>query len=55
MQTREELGEGEWIIAAAGTATNSLLGERRLTHVAAEKAWTVSCSKTKPFKASKIV
>ena len=55
MPTREELGEGEWIIAAAGTVTNSILAERRLTHVAAKKAWTVPCSKTEPFKASKIV
>jgi hypothetical protein len=53
--TREELGEGEWIIAAAGTVTDPVLAEKRLTHVAAQKAWTIPCSKTKPFKASKIV
>ena len=48
-------GEDEWIIAAAGTVTNPVLAEKRLTHVAAKKAWTVPCSKTGPFKASKIL
>jgi hypothetical protein len=43
--TGEEPGEAEWIIAAAGTVTNSVFAGKRLTHVAAKKAWTVPCSK----------
>jgi hypothetical protein len=48
-ETREELAEGEWIIAAAETVINPLLTEKRFTHVTAKKAWAIPCSKTGPF------
>jgi len=53
--TREEPGEGEWIIAAAGTVINSDSAEKRLTNDTAKKTWEVPCFKTEPFKASKIL
>jgi hypothetical protein len=53
--TREEPGEAEWIIAAAGNVTNPVFAEKRLTHVTAKEAWTFPCSKAESFKASKIV
>jgi len=53
--TREELGEGEWIIAAAETVIDLVFAEKRLTHGTTKKVWTVPCSKTEPFKASKIL
>jgi hypothetical protein len=40
---------------AARTVIHSVLAEGRLTHVATKKAWTVPCSKTRSFKAPKIV
>jgi len=54
--TREEVGGGEWIIAAAETVINPAFAEKRLNNnVAAKKAWTVPCSKAEPFKASEIL
>jgi hypothetical protein len=53
--TREELGEGEWIIAAGGAVINSDSAEKRLTNDTTKKAWKVPCFKTGPFKASKIL
>jgi len=32
-------GEGEWIIVAAGTVIDPVFAEKRLTNVAAKKAW----------------
>jgi hypothetical protein len=55
-RTREELGEGEWIIPAAETVIDLVFGEKRLTNVSAKKAWEVSWFKTtEPFEASKIL
>jgi hypothetical protein len=53
--TREEPGEGEWIIAATETVINSDSAEKSLTNDTAKKAWEVSGFKTEPFKASKIL
>jgi hypothetical protein len=53
--TREELGEGGWIIAAAETVINSDSVEKRLNNVTAKKAWEVSCFETELFEASKIL
>jgi hypothetical protein len=53
--TREELGEGEWIIAAAETVINSDSVEKRLNNVTAKKAWEVPCFETELFEASKIL
>jgi hypothetical protein len=47
--------EGEWIIAAAETVINPVFAEKRLSNVAAKKAWEVSCFKTELFEASKIL
>jgi hypothetical protein len=53
--TREELGEGEWIIAAADTVINPVFAEKRLNNVTAKKTREVPCFKTELFEASKIV
>jgi hypothetical protein len=53
--TKEEMGEGGWIIAAAETVINSDSVETRLNNVPAKKAWEVSCFKTELFEASKIL
>jgi hypothetical protein len=53
--TREELGEGGWIIAAAGTVTNPVFAEKRLNNVTAKKTREVPCFKTELFEASKIL
>jgi hypothetical protein len=53
--TREEPGEGEWIIAAAETVINPVIAEKRLNNVAAKKAREVPCFKTEPSEASKIL
>jgi hypothetical protein len=53
--TREELGEGEWIIAAAETVINPVFAEKRLNNVTAKKTREVPCFKTELFEASKIV
>jgi hypothetical protein len=53
--TREELGEGGWIIAAAETVINSDSVEKRLNNATAKKAWEVPCFNTEPFEASKIL
>jgi len=47
--------EGEWIIGATGTVINSVFSEKRLINDTATKTWEVSCFKTEPFKASKIL
>jgi hypothetical protein len=53
--TREEPGEGGWIIAAADTVINPVFAEKRLTNGTAKKAREVPCFKTEPFKTSKIL
>jgi hypothetical protein len=53
--TKEELGEGEWIIAAAETVINPVFAEKRLNNVTAKKTREVPCFKTELFEASKIV
>jgi hypothetical protein len=53
--TREELGEGGWIIAAAETVINPVFAEKRLNNDTAKKAWAVPCFKTELFEASKIL
>jgi hypothetical protein len=53
--TREEPGEGGWIIAAADTVINPIFTEKRLNNVTAKKAWEVPCFKTELFEASKIL
>jgi len=53
--TREELGEGGWIIAAAETVINSDFAEKRLNDVPAKKTGEVPCFKTELFEASKIL
>ena len=42
-------------MAAAETVINPVFAEKGLTNVAAKKAWSVSCSKTEAFEASKIL
>jgi len=54
-ETREELGEGEWKLLAAGTVINPVFPGKRLANVTAKKAWAFPCFKTKPFQASKIL
>jgi hypothetical protein len=51
-ETREGLPEGEWIIAAAETVINPVLGERRFNSVTAKKPWPISSSKVQLFLAS---
>jgi len=53
--TREELGEGGWIIAAAETVINPVIAEKRLNNVTAKKAWGAPCFKTELSEASKIL
>jgi hypothetical protein len=53
--TREELGEGGWIIAAAETVINPVFAEKRLNNVTAKKTREVPCFKTELFEASKIL
>jgi hypothetical protein len=53
--TREGLGEGGWIIAAAETVINPLIAEKRLNRVTAKKTQEVPCFKTELFEASKIL
>jgi hypothetical protein len=52
---REELGEGGWIIAAAGTVINSDSVEKRLNNVTAQKTREVPCFEAELFEASKIL
>jgi hypothetical protein len=47
--TREELGEGEWTIAAEETVINSDSAKKRLNNVPAKKTREVSCFKTEFF------
>jgi hypothetical protein len=54
--TREELGEGGWIIAAVGTVINPVFAEKRLNNnVTAKKTRKVPCLETGLFEASKIL
>jgi hypothetical protein len=53
--TREELGEGGWIIAAEETVINPVFVEKRLNNVTAKKTREVPCFKTELFEASKIL
>jgi hypothetical protein len=53
--TREEPGEGEWIIAPTETVINPVIAEKRLNDVSAKKAWEIPCFKTELFEASKIL
>jgi hypothetical protein len=53
--TREELGEGGWIIAAAETVINPVFAEKRLNNVTAKKTREVPCFKTEFFEASEIL
>jgi hypothetical protein len=53
--TREELGEGGWIIAAAETVINPVFEEKRLNNVTAKKTREIPCFKTELFEASKIL
>ena len=55
MPTKEELGEGGWIIAVEETVIKSDSVEKRLNNVTAKKAWEVSCFETELFEASKIL
>ena len=55
MPTREEPGEGGWIIAAAETVINLVFSEKRLNNVTAKKTQEVSCFKVEPFEASQIL
>jgi hypothetical protein len=54
-RAREELWEGEWIIAAMGTVINPDSTEKRLTNDTAKKACEISFIKTASFKTSKIL
>jgi hypothetical protein len=51
--TREEPGEGGWIIVAAETVINPVFEEKRLNNVTAEKTREVPCFKTELFEVSK--
>jgi hypothetical protein len=51
--TKEELGEGGWIIAVAETVINPVFEEKRLNNVTAKKTREVPCFKTELFEASK--
>jgi hypothetical protein len=51
--TKEELGEGGWIIAVEETVINPVFAEKRLNNVTAEKTREVPCFKTELFEASK--
>jgi hypothetical protein len=53
--TREEPGEGGWIIAAAETGINPVFAEKRLNNVTAKKAREVPCFKTEFFEVSEIL
>jgi hypothetical protein len=53
--TKEELGEGGWIIAVEGTVINPVFEEKRLNNVTAKKTREVPCFKTELFEASKIL
>jgi hypothetical protein len=53
--TREELGEGEWIIAPTETVINPVFAEKRVNNVTAEKTREVPCFKNELFEASKIL
>ena len=55
MPTREEPGEGGWIIAAEETVINPVFAEKRLNNVTAKKTREVPCFKTELFEASKIL
>jgi hypothetical protein len=51
--TREELGEGGWIIAVKETVINPVFEEKRLNNITAKKTREVPCFKTELFEASK--
>jgi hypothetical protein len=53
--TREEWGEGGWIIVAAETVINPVIAEKRLNNVTAKTTWGVPCFETELFEASKIL
>ncbi len=55
MPTREELGEGGWIIAAVETDINAVFAEKRVNNVTAKKTREVPCLETELFEASKIL
>jgi hypothetical protein len=54
--TREEPGEGGWIIAAVETDINPVFAEKRVNkNVTAKKTREVPCLETELFEASKIL
>jgi hypothetical protein len=51
--TKEELGEGGWIIAVKETVINPVFEEKRSNNITAKKTREVPCFKTELFEASK--